>query len=430
MTTPLSAEARTLGKAIAEIFQRIEELESGTTVAQMPYSSVTNSAIPFFDADGNLSATVGTGGVLLTDPNGAAQLSIDATGGANTNGVNIVDYLNYRGQEFSDHLNSKSTGLVAWITFNGVDTSVTTTSLGIAQLDFPIEEGKAYEIFCSPTLIKLNTGTAGTNASSTELRYTTDGSDPLTTSTLLSRQYGYDNESYTPNAFFVASATTTLKVLLAFTSVGGAGIYANTNVSQPLSMWVSEVAYSAPPSTGRRTNGLGGGVTPQQYVTTYTATWSRSWSAKGINNGTNLVQGNYHDSFGDWKALFGFDYDSIATDLNASTILKAELFLYCNNAINNDGGYARLRTNSIQDPPPNGLYYGISATRLARKFSKPGSYWIDLGTTIGDEFRTGVSRSFGLDATDISPRNNADAVWFNSAIASVNRPQLRFTYVT
>lgn len=420
-------EARALGRTISDILQRLDDIESGASSAQLGVSSIHNSTLPFYDADGNPVASVGPTGVLLTDPNGVAQLTVDNTGGANANIVNVVDTFNYRGQEISSQIDAKSAGLKAWVQFNGGDTNVTTTSLGIAQLDFQIEAGKAYEIQASPTVLKLNTGTAGSNTCTMDLRYTLDGSDPLITSTILAKDQNQDNRAFAPSAFFYTPVAATMKVLLAFTSVGGAGIYANINVPQPLTLWLNELSSLAPPQTGRRTNGLGGGVTPQQYVTTYTSTWSRQWSDQGVLNGTNLVQGNYHDIYGDWHSLFGFNYPTIQSDLNGSTINKAELFLYCNNAVNNDGGYARLRTSNVQDPP--GTFPGVSGTRLAQKFSKPGSFWIDLGTTIGDEFRLGNSRSFALDATDINPRNNADAVWFNSATNASNKPLLRITYV-
>lgn len=427
MTSP---EARILGKTMAEIMQRLEDLEAGLTVAQIPSSSVYNTALPFFDAAGNLAATIGSNGVLLTDVNGMAQSTFDNSGSANTNIVNIVDSLNYRGQEFSDIVNSRSAGLIAWTNFTDGNTSPTAAGSGIAQLDFDIIEGRAYEINCSPIVVRASSGTINTKACSVELRYTADGSVPSITSTILTSIPGYDSDAIMPQSFFIATASANLKVLLAFTNLSDVNQYVECNTTYPVSIWVTELSSVAPPSTGRRTTGTGSGSTPQQYVKTYTSEWSRSWSVQGINNGTNLVQGNYQDSFGDWRALFGFDYPEIASDLTGATVTKTELFLYCSYAINNDGAYVRLRTTPLRVAPTNNLYpNSISNTRWARKFPKPGSYWVDLGTAVGNEFRLGTTASFAIDATDISPRNNADAGWWNSAIAPSNTPLLRITYV-
>lgn len=427
MTSP---EGSALGTAISNILSRLQELESSVTVAQLPSSSVQATSIPFLDSEGNVAATIGSTGVLLTDPNGMAQSTFDTTGAVNSNSVNIINDLNYRGQELTSVLDAKMTGLIAWAYFTDGDTPATPVGSGIAQIDFNVTAGRAYEINCAPVVIRASSGAANSTTCSVELRYTSDGTNPLTTSPLLQSVPGQDSDGLSPRAFFFATSTAPIKVLLAFTDTSATTQYAECNTTHPIAIWVNELAVVAPPSTGRRTAGTLSGVTPQQYVKTYSAMWSRTWSAQGIQNGINLVQGNYSDSFGDWKSLFGFDYTTIAADLSGSTIQKAELFLYCSYSINNDGAYARLRTTPLQTAPANNLYpISASSTRLAWKFSKPGSYWIDLGTTIGNEIQAGTTASFALDATDINPRNNADGGWWNSAIASGNIPQLRITYV-
>lgn len=423
MTSP---EARALGRQISELIRRVESLEAGGSASQMPYSSVHNGVIPFYDTDGSVRASIGSNGVLLTDPNGLAQSSIDLTGSLASSTLNVVDSLNYRGTELSEHLGNRSRGLIAWCYFNDGNTAATSSTIGVAQLDMDIIQGRAYEVHCQPVLVQATSGTVGSKRCLVDLRYTADGSTPDINSAILARAIGWDSDTLSPKAFFIASSTTQLKLLMTLTNLSDVSVYMVCSSTNPILIWVNEIATTCPPSTGLKT--AAGGSAPQQYTKTYTSTWSREWSAQGIVNGTQLVQGYYYDNYGDWRSLFGFDYPTIASDLSGATINRVELFLYCSNSINNDGGYARIRSDTLQSPPGNNIYpVNVSNTRWLQKFPKPGSVWIDLGVAVGNEFKSGATGSFAIDATDVA-RNNVDAIWLNSATNSANKPALRITY--
>lgn len=147
-----------------------------------------------------------------------------------------------------------------------------------------------------------------------------------------------------------------------------------------------------------------------QYTKNYSCTWSRTFRSNGdysSSHGEKMVQGDsgYDSWLNDARSLMGFPYADIMADTRNAVIKECYVTLYANHWYYNDGGTARIGTHNYTSYPGK-----ISSSRYNDKrisssgWPKPGRRRVSLGTTIGNEFKSGATKGLMLGPTDGSRR--------------------------
>lgn len=401
---------------------------------------ITSAGIRMWDEEGaetiSLSA-MGVGGNFITLGGGLA--SIDD--GGNISGTTLsaasdvtvqgralvgsfVDYSHPNLSNADSLLNSLPRGLVAYGVqmYSGWSLGPRSTH-GIMELDFNAEPGRAYKLTVDPFLVICDqqdivvaldgflatpsyAGGVASSPSTSANRILTGYKSIGTAYQALSgtsvlRCNAYGDTAYGGEltaglnrillAIYNSSAAATVSVYDAVplvASIEDIGLD-TPDTGQPLSSY-----YSGGTSGG---SGSGSTTTKTTYTKSYGATWTRSFTGSGGYNsyyGSHLVQGYYSSNNGNQRAMVGFNDAQIRSDLSGASILSATLTLYSTWWYYNAGGTAVIGTHASSSAPST---FSGTPDRL-RSSSWPKSYrrTVNLGTTIGNDFRTGAARGITL----------------------------------
>lgn len=142
------------------------------------------------------------------------------------------------------------------------------------------------------------------------------------------------------------------------------------------------------------------------YTKTYAATWSGTYRSNGdlsSSHGNTMVQGDSgaDDWLNDARSLCGFNYKQIMADTAGSTIKECYITLYASHWYWNDGGTARIGTHNYTSKPSSWADSRVGQQRVTSSdWPKPGKRKVSLGTTIGNEFKSGASKGIALGPTN------------------------------
>jgi hypothetical protein len=141
------------------------------------------------------------------------------------------------------------------------------------------------------------------------------------------------------------------------------------------------------------------------YTKDYSATWSGTYRSGGdysSSHGVTMVQGNSGDGYlGDARGLVGFNDAQIRKDLAGATIKACYITLYANHWWENNGGTARIGTHRYSSRPSVIGGASINSQRVTSgSWPKPGKRKVSLGTTIGNEFKSGTTRGIMVGGTN------------------------------
>lgn len=385
------------------------------------------------DSEGNviisLSGNPGPDGnyLAIIDANGDVVANITADGNASFQDVNIVQSPTIAGLDFqSGIIDPLPRGPIAFgqIT-SGTDT--TTGEKGIFEIDFSASFGRQYRI------------TAGFWAASSvandqivlNVRYTTDGTSPTVTSQQIARAAHGVSVAFAGEFFgfseLVTLPTASYRMLLTFGRQSGTGTITHTpSLAQPTELTIEDVGLPAPnlavPNTG-------GGTNPpvQQYTATFSATWVGSYDGAGNLNSfggaSRAYQGDAGDGQGNRKALIGFNYAAIQSALAGATINACSVTLYFEHWWLNAGGTAVIGTHNqaVSSAPAT---FGSNSTNRVQSsgWPNPGLRTVDLGVTIGQNFRDGTAKGLTLGPGPSSSQTYygyAAGVGTNSAVIKI-----------
>lgn len=156
-------------------------------------------------------------------------------------------------------------------------------------------------------------------------------------------------------------------------------------------------------STQQKTNGTpsgGGGDTTTTYSKSYVANWSRTYTGAGNAatwHGSDCYQGYVDGGNGNYRSLIGFDDERIRSDTAGAEILSCKVKLYYRHWYKNSGGTAIIGTHGYDSRPSTWSNGSVKQDRVRSSgWPKPGSRTVNLGTTIGNEFRTGSAKGIAL----------------------------------
>lgn len=177
--------------------------------------------------------------------------------------------------------------------------------------------------------------------------------------------------------------------------------------------------------------GGGSGTPPvSSHTSTYKATWSGSYDSdngpRSGGDGNYCYQGYVSSTHGNQRSLVGFDYSAIQSALSGATVTGCKLTFKVNHAYWNDGATVRIGTHNYTAEPSSWNGTNVTEARISKTGCKSGvTYTVDLGTSIGGEFKSGSSRgiSFGPGAS-----NSYDYYCYIYGNSFSAEPYLTFTY--
>ena len=416
----LSASIRT-----AETGQRVE---------------LNSTGFQAYDSDGelatNLSADPDSSGQFIGFRLGGETLAqIDDTGRGLFQSVNVAETLEVAGFDvINDLYIPRPRGIIAW----GTNTSLIAGSgsgganeRGAFEISFVAEADRLYTItFACQMTDTLN--------SDRVLVWFRDGGENTPTITSPTVYGHWAQQSPTAGkqtsqtiAFSRGFTAGTHRILVSFYGESGTASIRGDNGQSVI--YVEDVGV-LPDNTLVLNDGGTGGVSSSPlttYTKTYSATWSRSYSGGGdweSWRGTECHQGQYGSSSGNRRSLIGFNDDAIRADLNGATILSCHVRLSYFHWYWNAGGTAIVGTHNYDGAP--GSWSGTRVTENRLQFPnwpKPGTKTVSLGTTIGNEFKSGVSKGIAIGP---GPSTNLDYYGqaYGQGTGSTREPRLVIKY--
>jgi hypothetical protein len=412
------------------------------------------------DASVSLLATPGVNGnyLMIKDPaNTSATLAgIDGTGRGSFQSVTVSDDITIQGEDLmEDIINPKSKGVVALGIYESdpVVGAGTGVERGFLEISFIAEESRTYMV-CATTEFE---STSATNerllmrlidfGETTPSLPTTGNPDAVRLSQSVSHLAGAAGVNAYAQVIHAGTFTPGLhRILWTFAGqLGNATISALVATGTPCKslIWVEDVGLPTTDTVILNDGGIdqaGATVNPDKpaapkakatYTKNYACTWSGTYRSNGdfsSSHGNTMVQGDSgaDNWLNDARSLMGFNYSQIMSDLRGATIKSCYVTLYANHWYWNDGGTARIGTHNYTSRPGAASGSRVSWQRVSSSnWPKPGKRKVSLGTTIGNEFKSGASKGLILGPTDGSKRQYGR---FNGNGQS-NEPVLTITYV-
>lgn len=406
------------------------------------------------EASVSLLASPGSSGnyLMIKDPADltATLAGIDGTGRGSFQSVSVSEDIVIQGESLlADIVNPRAKGVVAIGVYH--DDPVVGGGVGVErgflEISFIAEESRTYMV-CGVTEFESSSGTnerlvmrlrdGGANEPTLALTHIQQSISPL---------IGGAGINSAAHIFYAATFTPGLhRILWSFYGQIGNATVAASTVGTPEStttFWVEDVGLPQTDTVIINDAGVlaaGAPVVPDKvappkakvtYTKNYSCTWSGTYRSNGdysSSHGSGMVQGDsgYDNWLNDARALMGFNYSQIMSDLRGATIKACYVTLYANHWYWNDGGTARIGTHNYTSRPG-----GISSSRYndqrvsSSGWPKPGKRKVSLGTGIGGEFKSGTSKGIMLGPTDDSQRQYGK---FNGNGQS-NEPVLTIVYV-
>lgn len=389
------------------------------------------------DASVSLLATPGVNGnyLMIKDPNDldVTLAGIDGTGRGSFQDVTVNNDITIQGQDLmEDIINPKSKGVIALGVYES--TPVVGAGVGVErgflEISFVAEESRSYMV-CAMTEFE-------SNSSSNErllMRLLDYGeADPVlplpVTATKLSQSVSHLTGAAGVNAMaqvmYAGTFTPGLHRIL-WTFAGQIGnptisaLVSTTDFAKSL-IWVEDIGLPITDTVIVNDGGIdaaGTAANPDRpaapkpkatYTKSYSCTWSGTYRSNGdysSSHGGTMVQGDSGSDtwLNDARSLMGFNYSQIQSDLRGATIKSCHVTLNANHWYWNDGGTARIGTHSYTSRPGKASSSRYSAQRVSSSnWPKPGKRKVSLGTTIGNEFKSGATKGLMLGPTDGSKR--------------------------
>jgi len=370
--------------------------------------------------------------LLIKDPEDSTKTlaGIDGSGRGSFQNLYVVDDITIGGDSLLDDIiNPRAKGVIALGTYDGdaiIGGGPTVAGeRGFMEISFIAEESRSYMIVAMTEW----ESTASQDRIVLRLRDSGD-QDPTISGTWLQQAICSDVANSGGNSAAIITYAGTFTPGLHRILVSFFGINGNASVQAPGGagpesvslMWVEDIGmpvtdtlilndagvseYLAPPPSVDT-------PTPSKpkpkvtYTKNYSATWSGSYRSNGAyssSHGATMTQGNSGDGYlGDARGLVGFNDAQIRKDLSGATIKSCYITLYANHWWDNNGGTARIGTHKYSSRPSSISSGNLHVQRVSSGgWPKPGKRKVSLGTTIGNEFKSGASRGIIVGPTNDS----------------------------
>lgn len=359
----------------------------------------------------------------LEDPT-ITLAGIDGLGRGSFQDVSVVNDVTINGEKLiADIIDPRAKGVIAIGTYSS-DPFIgggAAVERGFLEISFIAEESRTYMI-CAVT--EFESTNAGDERMIMRLR---DGGDQSPTLAM-----PWIQQSISSLSSSAAGANSAAQIIYSGTFTPGlhrilwsfTGQLGNCTVNAPGGLevqstsliWVEDVGLpqtdtviindaGVPASSGPTTPTTSPTIPKVTYTRTYACTWSGTYRSNGdysSSHGSQMVHGDSGaDSWlNDARSLCGFNYAQIMSDLKGATIKSCYITLYANHWYWNDGGTARIGTHNYTGRPGSWAGSRVHEQRISSSdWPKPGKRKVSLGTTIGNEFKSGASKGIALGPT-------------------------------
>lgn len=417
-------------------------------------SLLSNSAnyLEMTDAGGNNIATISEGGA-------ASFESISVDGDIEVMGRSLLGALgglDHPGlPDGGSTLDMMPRGIVAFGEQVFGSTYGTGTDTGMFELAFEARPNRVYAFRVSDSLVSLDMSASTTAHGYVGYRfrieYPAAAGGVAAIPTFSSPVMGYD---YKPVVDVGSSAFVTLgghkllrcpasgvrgsnplevtagtnRVLVSFYNPGAAPATFYNNTANPLQIWVEDIGMLVP-ETGVLNNGSGGATPPKStYTKTYDATWSGAYDGSGAYeswHGSECFFGYLSSTNGNQKAMIGFPYTTIQSDLSGAAVSKVEVYLYANHWYYNAGGTMVIGYHAAGTTRP-GSFSGTTNRLTSTSWPKPGGRWVNITSQIGGSlWAAGTARGIVL-----GPGPSTAWTYYGrvNGFGMSSPPKLRITY--
>jgi hypothetical protein len=294
----------------------------------------------------------------------------------------------------------------------------------VLELEVPGETGRSFDI------TGMVHGSSSSVGDTVQVRIRDGGAaQPTASSTLIlahDQDVGIAGNGVTFNVFKRNQALTTGRHRLLITVKALTGTFTFDNAwldvldsgLLAVNNGVSRVTGSTPPTNP-----------PQNYVTNYNATWSGSYNAAGnygtFSGATKVYQGDNNEGGTNRKGMIGFNWSQIQTDLTGATITSCKITLYSQHWWYNAGGTAVLGTHNVTNASAPSTFSGTTNRVQYAGFPKYVTRTIELGTTIGTEFKNGTAKGI---VTGPGPTSATTYYGYFSGPGATSPPVLTISY--
>lgn len=267
------------------------------------------------------------------------------------------------------------------------------------------------------------------------IRYTTNGTTPDLTSTILGQSVGCAlndiGTSVSLNRLYVPSVNCTVKFLITVASVQSVNNVAENFVSSdfPCQVWVNQLG---PTAIFGADSSLfsGGGGSPGTPTTTTTKTYNATFAGAYRQNnqptgGADVLFSGYGDSFnGIQKSLVGFPYATIQSDLTGATVNSIFFKFKVQHTWLSSGSVLYIGTHIYTTEPGTWGSGNVNDGRLVSGTIKAGgTYQVPLGGSIAADFKSGAARGISL-----GPPPSTANLYYNYLYNSASLLQLIINY--
>lgn len=460
-------------KLAAQVILASQAIIAGSPTGQR--IQMDSSGLFQIDSRGNLALQLGTnpqGNSLSvidpTDPTNALA-SIGSDGTMTMSGININGTAQINGVDLVQFLNNTPGGTVAQGLYSATPPT-TTSEIGLFEISFTGVAGRNYLILSDPVY-------AVGFAAGLYARYTTDGTVPTLSSTVLSEVYGQANwvgqtgnqsvfhqhstpsgvsgtegfgagvptsgqyhnhsmplinTSFQVSQMFKCTTNSRIRLLLSLVNgdldAGSVGSLASSN-NQGIGFYAIDMGLTSTPIGGSNT-GSGSSSATGQYTTVWHPTYTAYYGDTAGNTGSHtdqLKQGK--EGSINWMCMLGFDYANIVSVLTGATVTDIKLFLYSDYWALSSGGYACVGLHNATGATPPSSYSFTTRDILDQQMKKPQGAYLDLPNSAGTALKNGTAKGLVLDSRLTYPSTSNLGTFKNKDYTDQTKiPSLTITY--
>lgn len=363
--------------------------------------------------------------VQLPNGNYASTISHD---GVVYGKVGNFDDIKFGGRDMQTVLDQYSKGIVAWGQAQGNQLPNVSNGQerGLFELAFTPSSNRMYAFSCSPVLYTPTGGVA--TAAALKVRYTTDGSQPTTSSTLLAEDYkpilvnGSWTHSYQITDRLIGGFNGSyIRILVTMVASNGNGLTAE--LGQAPTFVVKDIG-PAYPQSGVISQQVSGSSSSQTVVVTKETYFGKVDQRSYLSNNNlynydtaRMYQGQQPGT-GNQDLRSAAFFNSMTGELSGATIHDMQVYVYFDHWYYNSGGTARIGLHGYVGAVPS-TFPGTTWILDSGGWPKPGGRWLTIPSAYWDGFKSGTYRGITLGV-------NANTLT-NYGIASDAKIYVRYT---
>lgn len=357
--------------------------------------------------------------VGVQDMYGDVLATIDGSGNISGQTLSAADDVLLAGESISGTLNSAASGTVnyGYVTANPWPASpLSSATTALFELDAQVIAGRIYEFVMYPTTIRA--ATAGTTVA-LALRYTTDGSQPSTTSALATYVGAIVNAANSGDCHpglrcvFFPNASGIYRFLVCGLSSGATWYFTQDPFIRCV---VNDLGANDNGQSSNNMTILGSGTvggssaTAQNYTKTYNAVNCYAYQGSTghqpntliASGGTIQQGGNYSNTYnGDSYSWILWPYSNMHSDISGATITSVKVKLVNTHTWYNSGGTCQIGTTNTTSFPSTTSQPGTIPNQVNKHFNEGQTLTFDVTSSWASQLSTLTSSLIAANSNDL-----------------------------